>query len=96
MKQALLILQLALGIVPQMLATIQAIEVPGHGTEKLNVVTQLVQAAFDTLPDPVRTQIEGSKVVSFAQRVTGIIVSFLNITGVFTKAAQQTPAAPAK
>lgn len=98
MKQALLIMQLALGIVPQMFATIQAIEVPGHGAEKLNVITQLVQAGFDTLPGDVRTQIEGSKIVNFATRVTGIIVSFLNLTGVFTtKSATQTPAiTPAK
>jgi len=87
MKQILMIMQLALGIVPQILATIQAIEVPGNGAAKMEVVTQLVQASFDTLPAPLKAQIEGSTIVAFAQKVTNILVKFLNLTGVFTRAA---------
>jgi hypothetical protein len=87
-------MQLALGIVPQIVEVVKAIEVPGRGTEKLGVITALLQAAFDVLPDGLKAQIEANKIASFAVTVTRIVVDYLNATGVFARSAPK-PAVPA-
>lgn len=91
MKQTLMILQLALGIIPQIVEIVKAVEVPGHGAEKLNLVGALVEQAFTTLPSDIQEAIGATKIGNYARQIVGLIVPFLNITGVFTKAPTPKP-----
>lgn len=85
MKNALLVLQLALGLVPSVLAVIQAVEVPGSGAAKLETVSGIILAAFELLPEDIRRQIGADKILPFAKQVISLLVTLLNVTGQFKK-----------
>ena len=84
-QKALSILQIALGIVPAVIDMVSKIEVPGNGAAKLKVVQDFIVAAFQMLPDDVKSIIGGEKLLAFATTVIGLVVSFMNLTGAFKK-----------
>ena len=85
MNNILLALRTALAIIPEVIAAIKAIEVPGNGAAKAAVVVQIIIEAFNLLPEEVLAAINLSKVAGFAQKVISIVVGFLNAVGVFKK-----------
>ena len=83
--QGVAILKIALGIVPQVIEIIKAIELPGFGAEKAKAVCDAVVAAFDLLPDEIKKIIGSEKVHAFASAIITIIVTYLNLTGFFKR-----------
>jgi hypothetical protein len=87
-KKALAIVQIAMGIIPQIIELVKAVEVGGHGPEKADAVGKLIKAALELMPETLRTSLGIDRIEAFATRVITIVVSFLNAVGVF----QKTPA----
>jgi hypothetical protein len=87
MKTVLLVLQTALGIIPNVIDIIKAVEIPGNGAAKLATVTSIVIAAFEELAPEIKAMIGADKLASFAGKIVNIIVGFLNAVGILKKSA---------
>jgi hypothetical protein len=85
LKDTLVVIQIALGLLPTIMNIVKQIEVPGFGAEKLGLITKTVAEAFNLLPADVRKQIGGDKLEVFVKKVVEYIVTFFNVTGVFSK-----------
>jgi hypothetical protein len=90
-KDALLVIQIALGLLPQILRLVKDLEaefaLPGYGPEKLGLITATVKEAFALLPDDIEKKIGIDKIEKFVTNVVGFIVALLNKAGVFKKGA---------
>jgi hypothetical protein len=86
MNAILLALRTALGIIPQVIEVIKAVELPGNGADKAKVVLGIVEAAFDLLPGDVLGVIDRNKIGAFVHRTLDLVVGLLNTAGVFKKA----------
>ena len=86
-KDALAVLQLAMGLIPHIAELVKAFEMPGFGPEKLALVVNTVKEAFNLLPDELRTKIAGDRIEAFVTKVVGFLVIFFNLTGIFKKGA---------
>lgn len=85
LKKALLYFQLALGIVPQIIELVKAVELPGNGAAKLATVIDIIKAAFEIIPDEVKAIVGLPKIEAFVARIVPILVSLMNLAGVFKK-----------
>lgn len=81
------VVRLALALVPEIIATIRAVELPGSGTAKAQAVVDLVKAALDLVPDELAKLVKLDKIEGFVRKVIDIVVSLLNAAGVFKKSA---------
>jgi hypothetical protein len=84
-KKVLVYLQLAIGIVPQIIELVKAVELPGNGAAKFAAVIEIVKAAWELIPDEVAAVIGLQKVEAFVAKVVPIIVTLLNAAGIFKK-----------
>lgn len=75
------ILPLILGLVPQIIDTIKAVEVPGNGIAKKNAVLEIVTTAITMFAPDLGVKVE--MVSAFASSVIDIMVGLLNASGVF-------------
>lgn len=85
MGNLLLVWRTLLGLVPVIIDLVKAVEMPGNGQAKLEAVVGLVLAAFDVLPEEVRKLIPVETVKLFVAKATSVVVSLLNLVGVFKK-----------
>ena len=76
-------IRLLLGIIPMLIELIKVIELPGNGAEKASVIINLVKAAFELIPDELKSLVGLDRVEGFIRRVIDIVVSFLNAVGEF-------------
>lgn len=76
---------LALALIPAIKELISAIEVPGHGPEKLKTVVELVKAAYEIIPDDLKAAIGLDRVEVFVTKVVTVLVAYLNAVGVFRR-----------
>ena len=83
MSNVLKIIQLALGLVPQIIETVKAIEIPGNGLAKKDAVLSIVTAAIKVFAPDLGVKVE--QVTSFVSSVIDIVVGLLNASGVFAK-----------
>lgn len=81
MQNFLKIIQLALGIVPFIIETVKAIEIPGNGLAKKDAVLQIVTAAITTFSPELGVKVE--TIGKFVSQVIDIVVTLLNAAGVF-------------
>ena len=84
MGNLLRIIQLALGLVPAIIETVKAIELPGSGLQKKDAVIEIVTAAIKTFAPEYGVKIE--TISAFVSQTIDIVVTLLNISGVFKKA----------
>ena len=82
-KKALAQMQLTLGLIPDIIALVKSVEIPGNGPEKLSVVTDLIALCWDMIPDAVKQAIGLQKVEDFVVKVVNRVVEFLTKAGVF-------------
>jgi hypothetical protein len=68
----------------------EAVETPGHGSEKRQAVLEVVGAIIDAIPGGLPGGITRAGILSFAGQVIDIWVTFANLTGKF-KSSQETP-----
>lgn len=79
---------LALALIPAIKELIAAIEVPGHGPEKLKTVVELVKECYAIIPDELKLAIGLDKVETFVTKVVTILVSYMNAVGLFRTGTQ--------
>lgn len=84
-KKMLVYLQLAIGLVPQIIELVKAVELPGNGAAKFEAVIAIIKAAYQIIPEELAHAVGLEKVEAFVARVVPIIVTLLNATGVFKK-----------
>ena len=85
MASTLLAIQLVLGLIPSIMATIQAIETPGNGPDKAATVVQIVLAGLESVSPDLAAKVGLDKVQVFIAKAIDILVGFLNKVGVFKK-----------
>jgi hypothetical protein len=83
MGNVLKIIQLALALVPQIIETVKAIEIPGNGLAKKDAVLSIVISAIKMFAPDLGVKIE--QVSGFVSSVIDIVVGLLNASGVFSK-----------
>lgn len=88
LKTSFIVVQLALSLIPDIIALVKAIETTGNGPLKLKAVIDFIKAAFDLTPDDVQKAIGMDRVEAFATKVIGIIVAYLNAIGLFKTGPQ--------
>ncbi len=75
-----------LGVIPQIIDIVKAIEVPGNGADKAATVTGLVFNGLHRLPHPdVVSKLGDNKVTEFIVKAINTVVGFLNKVGFFPK-----------
>lgn len=84
-SQAVYFAKVLMGIYPELMDLIKAVESPGNGQSKLETVLELVVPIFDGLPDEIRAAIGGDKIRALITSAINVIVAFFNATGVFAK-----------
>lgn len=84
-RKVLMYLQLALGLVPQIIELVKAVELPGNGPQKLATVIEIVKAAWELIPEEIAQVIGLAKVEAFVAKVVPIIVMLFNAAGIFKK-----------
>lgn len=84
-KKVLGYLQLAIGLVPQIIELVKAVELPGNGAQKLATVIEIVKAAWQLIPDELGHAVGLDKVEAFVAKIVPVIVQLLNAAGVFRK-----------
>jgi hypothetical protein len=78
-------LKIAVALVPVIIETVKAIEVPGHGADKAATVVAVITAAFEELAPDVKATLGIDHIQAFTTRIIDIVVAFLNKVGVFNK-----------
>lgn len=76
-------IQMALSIVPQIIALVKAVELPGNGPAKLAAVIEIVKAAYAMIPPELAQAIGIEKVEAFVTKVVSVVVALLNKAKVF-------------
>lgn len=85
LKDAWALMSMFLGLAPMIRELISAIEVPGHGPEKLKVVVDLAKAAYEMVPGEFKVLISLDKVEAYVVTIVNILVPYFNAVGLFTK-----------
>ena len=79
--------RLALGIVPELIALIKAVELSGNGAAKATAVAELVKAALNLVPEELVKIVHIDKIDGFVRRAIDVVVGLLNAAGAFKKSA---------
>lgn len=85
MSKYLNVVTLLLSLVPQIIAMVKAIELPGNGADKAAAVISIVKETLTVLPEDLRKLIGADKVEGWLSTIISIVVNFLNKTGYFPK-----------
>lgn len=76
-------LTLALSIVPQIIALVKSLELPGNGPLKLETLLEIVKAAYAFIPAEVAKALGIEKLETFVTKVVSLVVALLNKAGIF-------------
>lgn len=89
------VISLAISLIPTIKTAAQAIESPGNGAQKTQVIVDAAIAGLKLLPQDTQDKIHADDIGGVAQAVTKTVVGFLNESGQFKKdEPAATPAPP--
>jgi hypothetical protein len=74
-----------MSIYPELMELIKAVETPGNGAAKLEIVLGLVVPIFEALPDNIKEMLGGANLKQLLTGAINAIVAFFNLTGIFKK-----------
>lgn len=84
MKDALLVFQFAMALIPVILPIIHSLETTGlPGQDKLKILVDGVLASIKLLPPSLQAKLPVDGIVAFATTITNTIVGLLNLAGIF-------------
>jgi len=86
-KQWLMLAGLILGVIQAAVELIKSFEVPGFGTEKKNLVMQILEGVFNVLKAKLGDAIDvvWDDIQGLISTVVDTVVGFFNAIGVFKK-----------
>ncbi len=83
MQNILNVFRLAMALVPLIVETVKAVEIPGNGADKSAAVLQIVLAGLDGIAPDLAQLFGIDKLTSFINKVINIVVALLNKAGIF-------------